>query len=98
MLRLAHSSAAGTASAAAIAAAYENCSPPPAAARAASQTAAVASSVDTAMLAQWCLTAWNMAIGRPNCWRALAYSAAWSVHSRATPTASAARISAGRCR
>ena len=57
---------------------------------AASHTAAVASSVATAMLAQWCLTAWNMAIGRPNCWRTLAYSAARSVHSRATPTASAA--------
>ena len=28
------------------------------------------------MLAQWCLTAWNVAIGRPNCSRTLAYSAA----------------------
>ena len=44
------------------------------------------------MLAQWCLTAWNMAIGRPNCSRTLAYSAASSVHSRAMPAASAARI------
>ena len=59
---------------------------------AASQTAAVASSVATAMLAQWCFTPWYMAIGRPNCKRTLAYSAARSVLSRATPTASAARI------
>ena len=48
------------------------------------------------MLAQWCLTAWYMAIGRPNCSRSLAYSAACSVHSRATPTASAERSSAGQ--
>ena len=44
----------------------------PSAARAASHTAAVASSAATAMLAQWCLTAWNVAIGRPNCTRTLA--------------------------
>ena len=37
--------------------------------RAASHTAAVASSVATSMLAQWCLTAWNIPIGRPNCSR-----------------------------
>src|SRR5271165_2988865 len=42
------------------------------------------------MFAQWCLTAWKVAIGRPNCSRTLAYSAAWSVVSRATPAASAA--------
>ena len=30
----------------------------------------------TSMLAQWCLTAWNVAIGRPNCSRTLAYSPA----------------------
>ena len=63
---------------------------------AASQTAAVASSVATAMLAQWCLTAWYIAIGRPNCSRTLAYSAAASVHSRAMPTASAERRSLAR--
>ncbi len=75
---------------AAMAAVSENSSPPASAARAASHTRQVASSADTAMLAQWCLTAWYMAIGRPNCSRTLAYSAACSVHSRATPTASAA--------
>ena len=73
MFRLAHRSAAGIARAAAIAAVSENWSPPADAARAASHTAAVASSVATSMLAQWCFTAWNMAIGRPNCWRSLAY-------------------------
>ena len=92
MFRLAHRSAAGMASAAAIAAVSENWSPPAEAARAASHTAAVASSVATSMLAQWCFTAWNMAIGRPNWWRSLAYAAADSVHSRATPTASAEKI------
>ena len=80
------------ASAAAIAAVSENWSPPAEAARAASHTAAVASSVATSMLAQWCFTAWNMAIGRPNWWRSLAYAAADSVHSRATPIASAEKI------
>ena len=45
-------------------------------ARAASHTEAVASSVATIMLAQWCLTAWNVAMGRPNCSRTLAYSLA----------------------
>ena len=39
---------------------------------AASHTAAVAISVATDMLAQWCFTAWNMAIGRPNCSRSRA--------------------------
>jgi hypothetical protein len=47
-------------------------SPPVAAARAASHTALVANSVATAMLAQWCFTAWYMAIGRPNWMRSLA--------------------------
>ena len=37
----------------------------------ASHTALVASSVATTMLAQWCLTAWYMAIGRPNWMRSL---------------------------
>ncbi len=69
MFRLAHSSAAGRAIVAAIAAASERSSSD---ARAASHTRQVASSVDTSMLAQWCLTAWNMAIGRPNCSRSLA--------------------------
>ena len=72
MLRLAQRSAAGIASDAASADVSENCSPPAEAARAASHTAAVASSVATSMLAQWCLTAWNVAIGRPNWWRSLA--------------------------
>ena len=51
----------------------------------------LASSVATSMLAQWCLTAWKVAIGRPNCSRTFAYSAAFSVHSAATPAASAER-------
>jgi hypothetical protein len=38
----------------------------------------VAISVATAMLAQWCFTAWYMAMGRPNWMRSLAYSAAIS--------------------
>jgi hypothetical protein len=37
------------------------------------------------MLAQWCLTAWKVAIGRPNCWRTLAYPAACSVHAGQQP-------------
>ena len=41
------------------------------------------------MLAQWCFTAWNIAIGRPNCWRTLAYAVAVSTHSCAPPAASA---------
>ena len=72
MLSCAHSSAAASASARAIAAASDSWSPPSSAARAASQTAAVASSAATSMLAQWCLTASNVAMGRPNCTRALA--------------------------
>ena len=82
MLSWALRSAAGTASVAAMAAVQLNWSPPPVPARPASHPAAVASSVATSMLAQWCLTAWNMAIGRPNCSRTFAYSAACSVHSR----------------
>ena len=42
------------------------------------------------MLAQWCLTAWKVAIGRPNWTRTLAYSAACWVVSVAIPMASAA--------
>ncbi len=48
------------------------------------------------MLAQWCLTAWNMPMGRPNWRRALAYSAACWVHSVARPAASAPTISRAR--
>ena len=72
MLSCAHSSAADSASAAAMAAASDSWSPPSSAARAASHTVAVASSEATSMLAQWCLTAWNVAMGRPNCTRTLA--------------------------
>ena len=72
VLRLAHRSAAGAARVAATAAAYESWSPPTDAAMAASHTALVASSVATHMLAQWCLTAWYIAIGRPNWIRSLA--------------------------
>ena len=50
----------------------------------------MASSAATSMFAQWCLTAWKVAIGRPNCSRTLAYSAACSVVSAAMPAASAA--------
>ena len=42
------------------------------------------------MFAQWCLIAWKVAIGRPNCSRIFAYPAAISVVSAATPAASAA--------
>ena len=73
-----------------MAAVNESWSPASTAARAASQTSAVASSAATSMLAQWCLTAWKVAMGRPNCTRTLAYAAACSVHSVAMPTASAA--------
>ena len=41
------------------------------------------------MLAQWCFTAWNIAITRPNCCRSLAYAVARSTHSCAPPAASA---------
>ncbi len=58
-------------------------------ARAASHTAAVARSVVAIISAHLCLTAWNWPMGRPNCSRILAYSAAVSVAQRATPTASA---------
>src|SRR5207245_945797 len=57
-----------------------------------SQTAPLPSSASTSMLAQWCFTAWYVPIGRPNWMRTLAYPAASSQHSRATPVASAARI------
>ena len=50
----------------------------------------MASSAATSMLAQWCLTAWKVAIGRPNWTRTLAYSAACWVVSVAIPIASAA--------
>ena len=96
VFRLAHRIAASSARTAAFAAAKEKTTPPAALARAASHTAAVASSVATAMLAQWCLTAWKVAIGRPNWTRTLAYSAAMSVQARATPVASAARIRRAR--
>ena len=56
----------------ATAAASSSSSRPPVAAAAASQTAAVASSVATSMSAQWCFTAWNMPMGRPNCTRSFA--------------------------
>ncbi len=44
----------------------------PSQARAASQTAAVANWVATSMLAQWCLTASNVPIVRPNWIRSFA--------------------------
>jgi hypothetical protein len=72
VLRFAQRLAAGAASVAATAAAYVSWSPPVAAAFAASHTALVASSLATAMFAQWCFTAWNIAIGRPNCRRSFA--------------------------
>ena len=60
------------ASCAAMAAANSNSSRESAEARAASHTAAVASSAATSRSAQWCLTAWNVPIVRPNCTRSLA--------------------------
>src|SRR3954464_5884125 len=50
------------------------------------------------MLAQWCFTAWNVAMTRPNCSRTFAYSAAISVAPRATPTASADKMTRDRSR
>ena len=67
---------------------------PRATARAASHTAARASSVRASMSAQRCFTPWNWPIGRPNCTRTLAYSAAVSTHHCAMPTASAASSTA----
>ena len=40
---------------------------------------------DSSMSAQWCFTPWNCPIGRPNCTRSFAYSAAVSTHHCATP-------------
>ena len=57
---------------AAMAETRSNSSAGPSAALAASQTAAVASSAATSMLAQWCFTAWKVPIVRPNCTRSLA--------------------------
>ena len=67
-------------------------------ARAASHTAARASSVRASMSAQRCFTPWNWPIGRPNCTRTFAYSAAVSTHHCATPIASAASNTAARSR
>src|SRR3954452_2361160 len=97
-LRLAQTYAACPASVAATAAVSARWSPPRAAARAASHVTAVAISVAIAMLAQWCFTAWNVAMTRPNCSRTFAYSAAISVAPRATPTASALRTTRARSR
>ena len=41
------------------------------------------------MSARWCLTAWKLPTGRPNCSRTLAYSTAISKIARAPPAASA---------
>ena len=57
--------------------------------RAASQVAATACSTATSMSASRCLTPWNWPMGRPNCWRVRACSAAVSRHQRAPPAASA---------
>ena len=56
---------------------------------AASQVAATPCSTETSMSASRCLTPWNWPMGRPNCWRVRACSAAVSRHQRAPPTASA---------
>ena len=57
-------------------------------ARAASQATAAARSARQSIPAHRCLTAWNEPIGRPNCCRVRAYSAAVSQHHLATPAAS----------
>ncbi len=57
---------------------------------AAAQVAARAASNVQSMSAQRCLTAWKCPMGRPNCSRTRAYSAAVSTHHAAAPTASAA--------
>ncbi len=60
------------ASCAAMAAVRSNSSTESSDARAASHTAAVASSAATSMSAQWCFTAWNVPMVRPNCTRSFA--------------------------
>ena len=59
-------------------------------------TAPRASSVRASMSAHRCFTPWNWPIGRPNCTRTFAYSAAVSTHHCATPIASAASSTAAR--
>ncbi len=54
--------------------------------------------VRASMSAQRCFTPWNWPIGRPNCTRTFAYSAAVSTHHCATPIASAASSTAARSR
>ena len=68
------------------------------AARAASHTAARASSMRASISAQRCFTPWNCPIGRPNCTRTFAYSAAVSTHHCAMPIASAANNTAAIAR
>ena len=62
----------------------------PSSASAASHAAPRACSTATSMSAQRCFTPWNCPIGRPNCSRTVAYSAAVSTHHAAPPAASAA--------
>ena len=61
-----------------------------AAGRAASHATARACSSASSMSAHLCLTPWNCPIGRPNCSRTFAYSAAVSTHQAAPPAHSAA--------
>ena len=98
MQSLALSTASSSASAAAAAAASGCPAGSSSAARAASQARAAARSARQAMVAHRCLTAWNEPIGRPNCLRVLAYSAAVPLHQAATPAASATYRVAARSR
>ena len=98
MQSFALSTASSSASAAAAAAASGCSAGESSAVRAASQARAAARSARQAMVAHRCLTAWNSPIGRPNCLRVLAYSAAVPLHQAATPAASAAYRVAARSR
>ena len=98
MQSFALSTASSSASAAAAAAASGCSAGDSSAARAASQARAAARSARQAMVAHRCLTAWNSPIGRPNCLRVRAYSAAVPLHQAATPAASAAYRVAARSR
>ncbi len=97
MQSLATSAKASSATAPAAAADRTSSSPSsPSSASAASHATPRACSVATSMSAHRCFTPWNWPIGRPNCRRTAAYSAAVSTHHPAPPAASAATSAAAR--
>ena len=87
------------ASAPAAAAARRACARSPASrASAASHAAAVIASTSASRSASLCLTPWNCPMGRPNCTRVRACSAATSRHHPRSPASSAAAITSARSR